>query len=804
METTLRDIRYGLRMLRKNLGFTVVALVALMLGIASTTVIFSVINSVLLRPLPYPDADRIVTIEQTVRATGATRDAVSPANFLDWQKQNNVFVAMAASRGWQGNLSEGDAPERLRVTMATASLFQVFAVNPILGRGLQRADEQPGRANVCVLSQALWQRRFGSDRNIRGHEIVFDGQPRTVIGVMPANFSPDEYGELWVPSPFGVPTHSLRPNLDPRQMRDSNFLDSYALLKPGVTLQQAQAEMSAIMARLEKDYPNENMGEGIIVTPLHEEKVSGLRPALFMLGGAVGFLLLIGCANVANLQLARGAAREREVSIRAALGADRKRLVRQLLTENVLLSLIGGALGVLVAAWAVPILMAMAPPDLSVFKEVTLDRGVLVFSLIVSILTGVLFGLAPAFQASLANPNDSLGEGERGSSASHSRSRSLLITTEVGLTLVLLMAAGLMIKSFSKLMRVDPGFQPQGLLVFDVGLPPATDDARNFNFYQQVLERVRGLPGVARVGAVSRLPFSGGNSNRSFNLQGSDKSYDADIRISTPDYFSTMGIPLLRGRVFNEQDRKGSTPVCLINDAAARMLFPTEDPIGKYITNFGQDKETLQIVGVIGNLRHLALDTPPRPELYQPLGQGKWPRLFVVVRSVPGNPLALLPSVQNAVWSVDRTVPLGSMRTMEDTVARSLLKRKFTMTLLTIFAGIAVALASIGLYGVMSYSVSQRTREIGIRMALGAQRRDVLQLVVRQGMLLTAIGVGLGLLGSLGLTRLISSMLFGVSATDVATFGAVSALLFGIAGIACWLPARRASGVDPMVALRRD
>src|SRR3954453_10926486 len=563
METTLRDIRYGLRMLRKNLGCTVVALVALMLGIASTPVIFSVINSVLLRPLPYPDADRIVTIEQTVRATGAARDAVSPANFLDWQKQNNVFVAMAASRGWQGNLSEGDAPERLRVTMATASLFQVFAVNPILGRGLQRTDEQPGRANVCVVSEGLWQRRFGSDRNILGREIIFDGQTRTVVGIMPENFSPDDYGELWVPSPFGVPTHSLRPNQDPRQMRDSNFLDSYARLKPGVTLQQAQAEMSAIMARLEKDYPNENMGEGIIVTPLHEDKVSGLRPALLMLGGAVGFLLVIGCANVANLQLARGAAREREVSIRAALGADRKRLVRQLLTENVLLSLIGGALGVLVAAWAVPILMAMAPPDLSAFKEVTLDRGVLVFSLIVSILTGVLFGLAPAFQASLANPNDSLGEGERGSSASHSRSRSLLITTEVGLTLVLLIAAGLMIKSFIKLMKVDPGFHPQGLLVFDVGLPPATDDARNFNFYQQVLERVRALPGVARVGAVSRLPFSGGNSNRSFNLQGSDKSYDADIRISTPEYFATMGIPLLRGRVFNEQDTKGSTRVCL-------------------------------------------------------------------------------------------------------------------------------------------------------------------------------------------------------------------------------------------------
>src|SRR3954452_12200410 len=665
METTLRDVRYGLRMLRKNLGFTVVAVIALMLGIASTTVIFSVINGVLLRPLPYPDADRLVLITLKDRTSNAPHDAVSPANFTDWQKQNDVFAAMAASRGWQGNLSEGDMPERLRVTMATSSLFEVFAVKPILGRTLQPADEQPGRANVVVLSEGLWARRFGSDRNIIGREIRFDGEPRTIVGVMPASFSPDDYGELWVPSPFGVPTHSLRPTKDPRPLRDSNFLDAYARIKPGVTLQQAQAQMSAIMARLEREYPDDNMGQDVVLTPLHEDKVSGLRPALLMLGSAVAFLLVIGCANVANLQLARAAARAREVSIRAALGADRKRLVRQLLTENVLLSLIGGALGVLVAAWAVPILMAMAPPDLSVFKGVTLDRGVLVFSLIVSILTGVLFGLAPAFQASLANPNDSLGEGERGSSASHSRSRSLLITTEVGLTLVLLIAAGVVIKRFSKLMKVDPGFQPQGLLVFDVGLPPATDDARNFNFYQQVLERVRALPGVARVGGVSRLPFSGGNSNRSFNLQGSDKSYEADIRISTPDYFSTMGIPLLRGRVFNEQDRKSSTAVCLINDAAARMLFPTEDPIGKYIRNFGQDKETLQIVGVIGNLRHLALDTLPRPELYQPLGQGTWPRLFVVVRSVAGNPLALLPSVQNAIWSVDRAVPLGSVRTME-------------------------------------------------------------------------------------------------------------------------------------------
>jgi putative ABC transport system permease protein len=804
METTLRDIRYGLRMLRKDLGFTFVAVIALMLGIASTTVIFSVINGVLLRPLPYPAADRLVTVSSTIRATNTPGGATSPANFLDWTAQNNVFEAMAASRGWQGNLSEGDAPERLRVTMVTSSFFRVFTTAPLLGRTLQPADERPGHASVAVLGQGLWERRFGSDPNIIGREIRFDGEPHTVVGVMPASFSPDDYGELWVPSPFGVPTHSLRPNQDPRQMRDSNFLDIYARMKPGVTIEQARAQMDTIALRLEKAFPKENMGEGATATLLQEDKVGGIRPALIMLGAAVGFLLLIGCANVANLQLARARARSREVSIRTALGADRSRLIRQLLTESILLALIGGALGILVAAWAVPMLMALALPALSNFKEITLDRAVLAVSLIVSVLSGVLFGLAPAFHASSANVSDSLGEGERGSSASHGRGQSALIAAEVGLTLVLLVAAGLMIKSFGKLTKVDPGFTPANLLVFDIGLPPASDDARSFNFYQQVIERLQAIPGVARVGAVSRLPFSGGNSSRSFNLPGNEKSYDADIRISTPDYFRTMNIPLLRGRVFTDQDSKDSVRVCVINEAAAKMLFSGDDPVGKVLVNFGPDKEKLQIVGVIGNVRHLALDTTPRAEIYQPLGQGKWPRMFIAVRSEVENPLALLPAVQKAVWSIDRTVALGNVRTMEDTIGRTLSKRKFTMTLLTVFAGIAIALASIGLYGVVSYSVSQRTREIGIRMALGAQRGDVLHLILRQGMLLAAIGVGLGLLGSLGLTRLISSLLFGVSATDAGTLGTVSVLLFGIAIIACWLPARRASGVDPIVALRQD
>ena len=804
METAWQDVRYGLRVLRKNVGFTVTALIALMLGIASTTVIASVINGVLLRPLPYPDAERIVAIAQSDRATGARRDAVSPANFVDWLKQSDVFVVMAASRGWQGTLNKGDAPERLRVTMTSASLFQVFAVNPLLGRTLQPADEQPGRANVCVLTHELWERTFGGDPDIIGREIRFDGQPRTVVGVMPAGFCPDNYAELWVPSPFGVPTHALRPNQDPRELRDSNFLDAYARLKPGVTLSGAQTQMSAIMARLEKAYPNEDKGEDVLVIPLHEDEVSGLRPALLMLAGSVGLLLLIGCANVANLQLARATGRAREVSIRAALGADRKRLLRQFLTESILLSSLGGLLGLVLAAWTMPILIAMAPPILREFNQISIDRGVLAFSAGLSLFTGVLFGIAPAFQGSAAHPLNSLGEGDRGNTSGRTRTRSILVPTEVALTVVLLIAAGLLIKSFSILMRVDPGFRPQGLLVFDIALPPGTEDVRNLNFYQQVVERLRSLPAVGGVGAVSRLPFSGGNSARSFKLQGDDKTYEADIRISTPDYFRTMGIPLVRGRLFNQQDTPSSTRVCLINEVGARMLFGGGDPIGRHVVDFDRDHQALQIVGVIGNLRHLGLDSEPRPEIYLPLGQGAWPRMFVAVRARAGDPLALLPSVQQVIWSVDRGVALGSVRTMEDTIARSLLKRKFSMTLLSIFASVGVALAGIGLYGVMSYSVSQRTRELGIRIALGAQRSDVLRLVVREGMFLAGVGVVVGITSSLGLTRVLASLLFGVRATDLSTFAIVSMLLLAVALLACWLPARRATAVDPMVALRRE
>lgn len=789
----------------KNPGFTFAAVIALALGIASSTAIFSVVDGVLLHPLPYPDSDRIVGVSQTARSTGISKGASSPANYLDWLAQNDVFAQMAASAGAQANLADGDRPERVRITTTTSSLFQLLGVAPVLGRSLLPADEQPGHNHVIVLSHDLWQTRYGSDSTLIGRDIMLNGEPHTVVGVMPASFSPDGYAQLWLPSPWGVPANSVRLTEDPRQFRDSTYLDVWAArLKPGVTLEHARAQMDAIGLRLQHQYPDANMDTGIRVIPLHEEAVGGIRPVLFLLFAAVGFLLFIGCANVANLLLARATTRAREVSIRAALGASRSRLIRQLLTESVLLALVGGAVGVFVAAWAIPLLLAFSPPALRGFKEIGLNGQVLAFSLGASVLTGILFGLAPAVAASSAVPAEALKQGERGSTGGHTRGRLILIAAEVGLSLVLLIGAGLMVKSFAKLTHVNPGFTPDRLLIFNIGPPSGADETGQVIFYKEALRRLSSVPGVEHAAAVSRLPFSGGNSARSFNLPGSYTQYEADIRVATAEYFQTMGIPQLRGRNFTEHDAKGALPVAIVNDAMARAVFPGEDPIGKSIANFGPKNETLQIVGVVGNVRHLALETVPRPEIYQPLGQAIWPALYVAVRTAPANPLTILPAVQEAVWSVNKSIPLGNVRTMEDVIARSLLQRKFTMLLLSIFAGAAMLLAAIGLYAVISYSVAQRTRELGIRIALGAQRSDVLKLVVRQGMSLTAVGVLFGVAASIGLTRLMAKLLYGVSATDPITFGGLSMTLFGVALLACWLPARRASSVDPVVALRAE
>jgi putative ABC transport system permease protein len=804
METLLQDVRYGLRMLRKSPGFTFIAVAALALGIASTTAIFSVVDTVLLHPLPYPDAKGILSVSESDRTTGEVGGAPSPANYLDWQAQNHVFAYMAASRGWPVNLTGGERAERVRGTMTSPDFFPLFGVRPLLGRALLPDDSQPGNDHVVVLGSGLWKRRFGSDRSLVGRNITINGEPYTVVGVMPASFTPDNYGELWLPSRWGVPAHPLAPDQDPRAARDKHYMEAWARLKPGVNLHQAREELSTIAARLEKQYPKDNKEVGVGLIGMQDNLVSDIRPTLLLLLVAVVFVLLIGCANVANLLLARATGRTREVSIRVALGASRFRVIRQLLTESILLALMGGVVGVVLAAWAVPTLLAMSPPDIRDFATIGVNSDVLGFSILVSVLSGILFGLAPALHASRGNLNEYLKEGERGSTGSHGKTRSVLVVAEVGLSLILLAGSGLLVKSFVRLMRVDPGFDTSRLLVFNVGLPPSTTPPQQDDFYRQVVDRLQALPGVRSAGAVSRLPLAGGNSSRGFELPGSTKGYNADIRVSTPSYFRTMGIPLLKGRGLTEQDAHSSVEVAVINEALAHDVFPGQDPVGKYIVNFGPLKDKIQIVGVVGNVRHVGLDTAPHSEIYLSFGQAHWPSTFMVVRSQTSDPLALTLAAQNAVAGVNKDIPLANLRTMEDVVAESVRPRRFAMLLLSVFSGLAMLLAAIGLYGVMSYTVSQRTREIGIRMALGAQKEDVLNLVVGQGMRLVGLGVVLGLVASIALTRLMATLLFGVSAHDPITFGAVAVLLASVAMLANYVPAQRATKVDPMVALRYE
>jgi putative ABC transport system permease protein len=802
MTGLIQDFRYALRQFRKSPGFAAVTVITLALGIGANTAVFSVVDQVLLHPLPYPDSDRIVRVSQTFK--GLSTDDASPANYLDWVSQDHVFAEMAASRGWQGSLSTGDRPERVRGSMTTPSFFPLFGVAPILGRGLEPSDARPGNDHVVVLGYGLWQRYFAADRAIIGRDIDLDGEQYNVVGVMPPNFSADEYGELWLPSPWGVPTQPLVPDKDPRQFRGRDYLDVWARLKPDVTLQQARAELDTIGRRLEKQYPDSNGDVGVSFLPLHEYIVGEIRPVLLVLLAAGVMVLLIVCANVANLLLARATARAKEISIRTALGASRRRLLRQLLTESVLLALVGGFLGLLLAALAVPALLALSPPDIREFKQIGINREVLAFSFLASLVCGVVFGLIPALQSSRSHPNESLKEGERGSTGNRGRTRSALVIAEVGLSLVLLVGAGLLVKSFARLMEVNAGFDPDHLLTFNLALPSSADRVRQLAFYQQVVQRLQALPGVQAVGAVSRLPLSGGNSSRSFNVPGVEKDYSADIRVSTPDYFSAMRIPLLKGRSFSESDLESSLNLAVVNDALARTVFPGQDPIGKQITHFGPDDLTLQIIGVVGNVRHVGLNADPHAEIYQLLGQAQWPSMFVAIRSATSDPTSVTSAAQNVIWSVNKDVPLANVRTMQDVIANSVQRRKFSMLLLSIFAAVAMLLAAIGLYGVMSYSVAQRAHEIGIRMALGARRPDVLVLVVKQGMALALMGIAAGAVLSLAMTRLISGMLFGITATDPLTFAGVAALLGTVVLLANYLPARRASKVDPMVALRYE
>jgi len=800
----MNDFRFAFRQLLKSPAFTIVAVVTLGLGIAASTAIFSVVDAVLLHPLPYPHSEQIVTVAQTVRSTGVSYGDASPANFIDWSAQNSVFSAMACGRSSARSLSGGEQPESVRATTVSGQFFNLFQTAPLLGRTLGPEDAKPGNEHVVVLGHALWTRHYAADRGVIGKELLLNGEKYTVVGVMPPGFSPDNYGELWQPSPYDVPVHPLTPNENPRLMRNQSYLDTWARLRPGVTLAQAQAQMHAIALRLEKEYPKANDDTGVALVPMHEEMVGSLRPMLLILLGAVSFVLLIACANVANLLLARAATRAREIAIRTALGASRLRLIRQLLTESLLLALLGGALGLLLASWALPLLLSLSPGEISDFRDIGLNREVLVFSLFASLMTGILFGVAPALFGSRANPNESLREGGRGSSLGKSPARSALIAAEIALSLVLLVGAGLMMKSFVRLTSVDPGFNAEHLLVFNAGLATSSEATRQTNFYREVGEKIRALPGVQAVGAVSQLPLAGGNSSRSFSVLGDQQSYEADLRASTPDYFPTMGISLLQGRNFSKHDCPDTLPVAIINQAAAAQVFPGKNPIGQYLTNFGPKEEKLQIIGVIGNVRHVALEKAARPEIYVPITQMQWPSMFFAVRSTVSDPLSLLPAVQRVVWSVDRNVPLARPRTMQDVLAHSVQRRRFAMLLLSIFAGLATFLAAIGLYGVISYSVAQRTKEIGIRMALGGQREDMLRMVLRQSGNLVLIGLLIGVPVALGATRLLGAMLYGISATDFTTYFFVVLLLGTAAFLASVIPAFRATRVDPMVALRYE
>ncbi|MBA2340500.1 MAG: ABC transporter permease [Pyrinomonadaceae bacterium] len=820
MRIIWQDVRYGARMLLKNPGFTLVAVLALALGIGANTAIFSVVNAVLLRPLPYKNAERLVMLYSENRSTTAVNapsDApISYPDFVDYKKQSQTLQYLAAyAQVGTALTSGGDEPERVYGADVSAEIFPMLGANALVGRTFTPEEDRPGATPVIVISHGLWQRRFGADPKVVGQEIQLGARSVTLIGVMPPDFKfpvQAEKSDFWMP----FATEIARTYAASMENRDARFVTVVAALKPAATLEQAQAELKTLAAQLQQQYPEVNTGWGIRVSSLHEAVVGDVRPALLVLLGAVGFVLLIACANVANLLLARSSARGKEIAIRTALGASRTRVVRQLLTESLLLAFVGGVLGLLLALWGVDLLVAASPANLPRLAEIGLDGRVLVFTFGVSVLTGIIFGVAPALQASKLELNETLKEGGRGSTegARRNRVRSLLIITEIALSLMLLIGAGLLLKSFMRLLDTDPGYDAAHAL--SVTLPVSrskyAEPEKQTAYFQTILQRVKALPGVETAGATNLLPLGNRDTFNTFNIEGRPpaapgaRTAARDARI-TPDYFRAMNIPLRRGRDFTERDASGSPPVIMINEAFARKYFKGEDPLGKRMLlddDEGNPEPPREIVGVVGNTHHSSLDAEESEEYYVPFLQIPDRQMELVVRSSASEPSALAPAVRNAIKEADKDQLIWEMKTMEERVAQSIAPRKFNATLLGAFALVALLLAVVGIYGVMAYSVAQRTHEIGIRIALGAQKSDVVKMIIGQGMLLASIGVGLGLIGALALSRVMTSLLYGVSATDPLTFGGISLLLTSAALLACYIPARRAMRVDPMIALRYE
>jgi len=806
MDNLISDIRYAIRNLIKRPGFTLIAVLTLALGIGANSAIFSAINALLLHPLPIPDQDRVMAIWDRDPNHGYVHNEVTVANYVDWRAQNHSFEKLALYRWWNVNLTGIDTPERIQGFLVTSNYFDTLGIQPVMGRGFIEGEDQPGAANVAIISHSLWQRRFGGDPNIINKTITANGIVRTIVGVLPPRFNFPKGGEVYGPL-------TLTPELVANRQSHSFYV--LGRLKPGVTQPGAQADIDSITARLEQQYPETNTGLSASVIPVLKDTVRMYDRALWVLMAAVGFVLLIACANVANLMLARASGRQKEIAVRVALGASRWRVVRQLLTESLIVALIGGVVGVLIAFWGIDLLRGANPGEAEKFAagwdQLGINFPVLAFTTGLSLISGLLFGLLPAFQASNPNLNDSLKEGGRTGGGGSHRLRSSLVVFEIALSLILLVGAGLLVRSFLSLLKTNPGFEPDHLMTMSLVVPVTKykEDSQVVSFYKELVQRAQQVPGVKDAALVNFIPLGGSNSSDGFLVEGTPEptpghEFLGRYRVCTPEYFKTMGISVLKGRAFTNADRVGSLPVAIVNETMARTYWANGDAIGKRFRFYGPlDKAPwMQIVGIINDVRH-DLNTPITPEYYLPLAQDTWHGMVLVVRTSV-DPASTASALRQQVWAIDKDQPVFEVKTMTEVRSISVALYSFSSVLLGIFAGVALLLASVGIYGVLAFAVTQRTQEIGIRMALGASTRDVLSLVLRHGMGMTLLGIGIGLAGAWGLTRFISGLLVGVSTTDWLTFAVVTFSLLLAALLACYVPARRATKVDPLEALRYE
>jgi len=825
MENLLQDLRVGCRSLIKNPAFSIVAIMALALGTGANTAIFSVVNTVLLRPLPYVDPDRLVLVWG--RNATSARDSLSVPDFQDYRDQNQVFEKVCAFAYDDFILGMADEPDHLEGLMTSANYFSTLGAPIATGRGFQSDEDQPGAPRVAIISDGLWKRRFGADPKIVGQTITLNGGSFTVVGIASRDFQspvPDENPQVWIPISFdGGDRLRIPSSTNPELLhnRRGRFLKLAARLRPGVTPSETQADLDTIASRLQEQYKDTNTSVGAAVIPVRKHLLGNIEPALFILLASVGCVLLIACANVANLLLARGSSRRKEMSIRAALGAGRLRLIRQLLTESVLLSLVGGTLGLLMAYGGIRLLVSLNPPNIPRLTEINVDSRVLAFTYLIAIMTGIIFGLAPAMEASKPDLNETLKEGSRGSTGGigRRRIRSTLVVTEVALTVLLLIAAGLMLKSFYSLQRVNPGFNPENTLTMLVNLPTVkySGDREIRSFYEQALDRIKSLPGVKAAAVISSLPLTTTVIERlRFTVEGHPPPSPsevprANIRRISDGYFETMRISLVDGRYFTERDRADSVPVVIINQTMATRHWPGENPIGRRLIIPSMGTAPREVVGVVADVKHSSLDTESGVEVYVPCLQKPFPLMTVLVRTT-SEPLQMTGAVRESILSVDSNQPVYGTRTMQQVVSDSMSQPRLYSSLFGIFAGLAVVLAAVGIYGVMSYSVSQRAHEIGIRMALGAERGHILRMIVGKAMLLTLIGTTIGVMAALALgvvaafvlAQAMETLLFGVGVRDLFIFVIVPLVLALVALASCYIPARRATRIDPMIALRYE